>query len=60
MSANNVIPFRGVATTERELCLRAQMVLGYISEQAYWRAIERAKGGQILSFVKPTTPGSPP
>lgn len=49
MSNVTPIPIRGVTSMNGEpMSLRAQMVLGYISEQAYWRAIDRAKGGQVV------------
>jgi hypothetical protein len=50
----NVTPIAGADDTRRRrLCLKAQMVLGYISEKAYWRAIERANGGKVIPFVRP-------
>jgi hypothetical protein len=54
MNPGNVIRIGGGADTRRRgLSLKARMVLGYISEQEYWRAIDRAKGGQVIRFARP-------
>ena len=50
---SNVTPIGNAADTRRRLlCLKAQMVLGYITEEDYRRALERAKGGQVIPFVR--------
>jgi hypothetical protein len=61
MSNVTPIPVRGVTSRRgKPLSFRAQMVLGYISEQAYWRAIDRANGGRVIPFVKPPAPAVRP
>jgi hypothetical protein len=58
---SNVTPIAGAADTRRRLlCLKAQMVLGYISEKDYWRAIERANGGKVIPFAKAARDKSTP
>jgi hypothetical protein len=51
---SNVTPIRGPEGARRtRLSLKAQMVLGYISEQEYRQALQRANGGQVIRFAKP-------
>jgi hypothetical protein len=55
---SSVTPIRGVSgAREKPMCIRSQMVLGYISEHANWRAIDRAKGSRVIPIVKPAKPG---
>jgi hypothetical protein len=53
---SKVTPIREAVDRERRpMSLKAQMVLGWIPERDYRRAVERANGGQVLQFVKPRT-----
>jgi hypothetical protein len=54
VSPGNVVQIAGGAEARRRrLSLKARMVLGYISEQEYRRALSRANGGQVIRFARP-------